>query len=161
MPQSTTPPAMPAVLQDTPGISAADHAADEAEHKGRAADHDAARQQRHVHERKGDAHRQRVQARRDGHHQQLRVLELRVTYRLVPAAYRLHQHLHADKGQQEKADVRRVGAHEGAHRAAQQVADERHQELKTAEIQPQQGRVLRAEALDREAARHRDGECVH
>lgn len=108
----------------------------------------------------GQPNCKRVKARGNGHNKQLRVLQLS-TYGLVAALYRLNEHLYADEGQQEKADVGRPGAHEAADRAAEQITYERHEELETAEIKPQKTCVLRAEALDGEAAGDGNGEGVH
>lgn len=71
------------------------------------------------------------------HDQQLRVAQLR-TYGRPPRLYRLDEHLDSDEGQQEEADVGRPFADEGADRAAEQVAQKRHEELKTAEVESEQ-----------------------
>lgn len=73
----------------------------------------------------------------------------------------VEEHLAADEGEQEEADIRSEGADIAADRAAQQTAEERHKELEPPEIKPHPKRVAQGKILQRHPVRDGDRECVH
>ena len=155
MPQSTSPPSMPEVLHETPGIFPPSIPP---------------RKQRTkvvqpIMRHEGRSETPSMKAKDMPTARASRLVATAMTssceWRSCPALYRLDEHLDSDEGQQEEADVGRPFADEGADRAAEQVAQKRHEELKTAEVESEQAGVLRSEALDCEPACYRDGEGVH
>lgn len=138
----------------------ADPNADARQNKGRRADKADRRKDADLKKGEGDADGERVDAGRDGQRQH-RAERERVAEVLLILLARLADHIRADQAEQHKGDPvvdacdKRLKAH------AECEADERHEHLKTAEINADRERVLRLQLPHAQPLADRNGEGIH
>ena len=112
-----------------------------------------------VQESEGYADGQRVYARRDRHEEH--GLEAKIVVELLGLAEGLLYHVAADEGQQNESYPMVNVRDEMLEPEAEQIADDRHEKLKSAEINADQQRMLRAELFDAQALAYGHGKGVH
>lgn len=138
----------------------ADLDADAGQHEGRRTDKADRRKDADLKKGKGDADGERIDAGRDGQRQH-RAERKRVAEVLLIVLARLADHVRADEAEQNERDPvvdacdKRLKAH------AEREADERHEHLKTAEINADRERVLRLQLPHTQPLADRNGEGIH
>ena len=137
------------------------HGEDERRHADdRNRDHDV-----HTQKSKGDAHGKRIDARRNGQHEQLfkvkpRILRL-ARFLLIALAEGVEEHLPANKREQDERNPVIDRRDEIGELRAERPADKGHKRLKAPEEKPYHERLPHVEALHPQPLANGNGKSVH